>query len=283
MKSVSKTVWSLGLVVVAGVIWLAGPVYGQDFRIYTRVYNEATTKQTRDAVLGRSLSLFHAGKVYDYIENGTESEVIIYEPSQERFTVLNTSRNLATTIHFDEVAHKMHLARQVTEDRITELETQQPPASPEVLDQLRFPLEANLVEHFDAEQQLLTLSSPFLTYSARCVQIENQEAVDFYLQYADHIAQLNYVLHPNALFPKPRLELNRHLRRRELLPVEVRLRSSIGVESQLRAEHQVHWKLDSGDRSLIHEWESTLKSELTKSVPLNEYQRSLLIGQSARR
>ncbi|WP_166821574.1 hypothetical protein [Thalassoroseus pseudoceratinae] len=283
MKSALKTVWSLGVLLGAGIISLTGTLYGQDFRIYTRVYNEASPNQTRASVLGRSLSLFHAGKVYDYIENGSESEVIIYEPSQERFVVLNTSRNLATTIHFDEVAHKMHLARQVTENRITELETQQPPASPDVLDQLRFPLEANLVEHFDAEQNLLTLSSPHLTYSARCVEIENQEVVDFYLEYADQIAQLNYILHPNALYPKPRLELNRHLRRLVRLPVEVRLRSSIGVETQLRAEHQVHWKLDAGDRSLIHEWESTLKSELTKNVPLNEYQRALLISQTSRR
>ena len=283
MKSVSKTVWSLGILMSALVVSSSGTLQGQDFRIYTRVYNEAAAKETRGAVLGRSLSLFHAGKVYDYIENGSESEVIIYEPSQERFTVLNTSRNLATTIHFDEVAHKMHLARQVTEDRIAELETQQPPASRDVLDKLRFPLEGNFVEHFDDEQKLLTLSSPHLTYSAKCVQIPNEGVVDFYLQYADQMAQLNYVLHPNALFPKPRLELNRHLRRRELLPVEVRLRSSIGVETQLRAEHQVHWKLDAGDRSLIHEWESTLKSELTKNVPLNEYQRALLISQMSRR
>src|SRR5690606_5890737 len=105
---------------------------------------------------------------------------------------------------------------------------------------------------------------------------------EVYLHYADWMARLNYVLHPHALYPEPRLKLNEVLRAHGKLPVEVELKSSIGLPIHLRAEHQIHWKLDATDRSLIHEWESLLKSSNTRQVTFQEYQRSLLVSKNER-
>jgi hypothetical protein len=268
---------------LALVCWLAGAADAQEFRIYTRVYDAAAQVDGKAAVIGRSLSLFHAGKVYDYVENGPESEVIIFEPAHDRFVVLNTSRNLATTIHFDEVRQKMQIARQVTEERIAELEQRRPPVAPQTLAKLRFPLNPNFSEKLDAGAKRLTLSSPHLEYSVAFAEVEDRESVEFYLNYADWIAQLNYILHPHALYPQPRLALDEHLRSAGYMPVEVRLDSRIGLPMSLRAEHEIVWKLDSRDRSDIHQWESLLRSDLTEHVPLQKYQQLLLISQASRR
>jgi hypothetical protein len=272
---------ALAAVVLVGL--LACAARAQEFRIYTRVYDAAAQADGKPAVIGRSLSLFHAGKVYDYVENGSESEVIIYEPAHDRFVVLNTSRNLATTIHFDEVRQKMQVARQVTEERIAELQQRRPAVAPDMLAKLRFPLTPTFSEKLNGEAKRLTLSSPHLEYNVAFARVEDREAVEFYLRYADWIAQLNYVLHPHALYPQPRLALNEHLRAGGYMPIEVRLDSRIGLPMSLRAEHEVVWKLDDRDRGDIHQWESLLRSDLTEQVPLQKYQQLLLISQSSRR
>ena len=124
----------------------------QEFRIYTRVYDAGTAQNVRPAMIGSSLSLFHAGKVYDHVENEQESEVIIFEPAHQRFTILSTSRGLATTVHFDEIKRKLKLARNVTTEHIEGLLRQQPPASDAVMAKLQFPIEPKFHESFDAGQ-----------------------------------------------------------------------------------------------------------------------------------
>ena len=89
-------------------------------------------------------------------------------------------------------------------------------------------------------------------------------------------------MHPQALYPESRLALNEHLRAHRQMPMQVELESSIGMPIHLRAEHQIHWKLDATDRSLIHEWESLLKSDTTRQVTFQEYQRTLLISHNDR-
>lgn len=254
----------------------------QDFRIYTRVYDAGSAENVRPAVIGSSLSLFHAGKVYDHVENEQESEVIIFEPAHQRFTILSTSRSLATTVHFDEIKRKLKLAQNVTHDHIQGLLQQQPPVSAETIEKLKFPLEPTFETQVAKTGNSLVCSSKYLTYQVRCADVEESQTAQVYLNYADWMARLNYVLHPHALYPEPRLALNRVLRSQGKIPTQVELQSNIGMPIHLRAEHQIHWKLDVTDRSLIHEWETLLKSESTRHVTFQEYQRALLVSQSRR-
>ncbi len=264
------------------VLFFCGQALAQEFRIYTRVYDAGTAQNGRPAMIGSSLSLFHAGKVYDHVENEQESEVIIFEPAHQRFTILSTSRGLATTAHFDEIKRKLKLARNVTTEHIKGLLRRQPPASEEVVAKLRFPIDPQFRESFDPAKHQLVCSSPYLTYTVQCAKVEEPKTAEFYLNYADWIARLNYVMHPQALYPKSRLALNEHLRARRQMPVQVDLEASIGMPIHLRAEHQIHWKLDATDRSLIHEWESLLRSDTTRQVTFQEYQRTLLISHNDR-
>ena len=269
---------SLGLVALALAVLPLRFSAAQEFRIYTKVYDAGAAQNIRPSVIGNSLSLFHAGKVYDHVENQHESEVIIFEPAHQRFTILSTSRSLATTVHFDEIKHKLKLARNVTETHVGTLLAQKPPAAKDTVQKVRFPIEPAFKTTIDPEGSSLQCESDHLSYRVRLAEVEEPKTSEVYLNYADWTARLNYVLHPHALFPEPRLALNGILRSTGKMPVEVELVSSIGMPIHLRAEHQIHWKLDATDRALIHEWESLLKSSQTRHVTFQEYQRSVLIS-----
>jgi hypothetical protein len=275
----AKRCWLL--VLLLGLL-LVRESAAQDFRIYTRVYDAGTAENVRPTVIGSSLSLFHAGKVYDHVENEYESEVIIFEPAHQRFTILSTSRSLATTDHFDEIKRKLKLARNVTTDHLDALLAQKPAPAADAIQKIKFPIDPAFKTTHESGANAITCESKFLTYKVRCADVEEPKTTDVYLNYADWTARLNYVLHPHALYPEPRLALNGILRSAGKMPVEVELTSSIGMPIHLRAEHQIHWKLDSTDRSLIHEWESLLKSSNTRQVTFQEYQRSLLVSRSDR-
>lgn len=267
------------LLLAAAVPALFAPSAAADeFRIYTRVYRHAPESE-KPELAGRSLSLFHAGKVYDYVPDG-EQEVIVFEPAHNRFTILSTRRQLATTLHFDEVRHLLKLARREIERRLAELEGRDDPGSRTVAASLRFQSDPQFEEQYDRETRRLTLSSPRLKYAVRCADATSPELAEAYARYADWICRLNFVLHPRVLLPEPRLKLNESLRREGVVPEEVELRVELDSPLHLRAEHKVWWSLDAKDRSLIHDWESTLRLRTTRWVTFHEYQQA--VGGSAK-
>ncbi len=248
----------------------------QEFRVYTQVYDEAdTAKRSRDGgpppIVTRSLSMFHAGKVYDYIE--PVGEVTVFEPARRRFTILSTSREMTTTVEFDELKHLLKMARLETEKYLTQLDLQATKASQKAARSLRFQLAPRFQEQYDLDKKRLTLLSPYFRYDVGFAAARSNQIADEYLRYADWIARLNYVLHPRALFPEPRLALNRSLRRLGMIPVEVELHADVAGGVHLRAQHQIHWELNSKDRSLIHRWETMLRSKQSRRVTFHEYQR----------
>jgi hypothetical protein len=48
----------------------------------------------------------------------------------------------------------------------------------------------------------------------------------------------------------------------------------------LRAEHSVNFDLNAQDQNLIFQWESQLKAETTRVVPLREYQKTILTAKA---
>ena len=64
----------------------------QDFEVYTRVYDEnavaADGKSPLKVPIARSLTMFHAGKAYDYIEAIGEVVVIDFDPATPHFSLL---------------------------------------------------------------------------------------------------------------------------------------------------------------------------------------------------
>ena len=274
----------LAPVALAACVLAPLPAEAQEFRIYTRVENEAQAGgDGRPEIVGRALSLFHAGKAYDYVDTTADGEVIIFEPTASRFTVLNTSRDLCTTVHFDELNHRLGLARDTAEEFLAELQGHPAPRPQEVIDGLRFGLDPKFTETWDAKRKVLTLAGSHLTYRATCAEAKSADVVETYLRYADWMARLNYALHPHAPYPAARLALNDSLRRKQVIPVEVRLETELSHPGRLRAEHQIQWQLDAKDRHLIHEWETMTADPRVRRVTFQEYQRLVLLGSGDQR
>lgn len=254
--------WVLPVVLIAAS-WL--PAMAQDLRIYTTVTD---TLAGTSSAPHRSLTLFHAGKVYDFL-TGTD-EVIIFEPAERTFTLIDLSRKLTTTITQDQVRHFLSLAETEADKTIRELERQSSTAKQRSAELLRFQLNPDFEVAADGNS-LLRLRSSTINYSVQAVAAPSEEAAEVYYRYADWIAQLNAILHPSFL-PKPRLAVNDELRSRNWLPVQVELTVAGQPPIARRASHELAWKLQQLDREHIHQWETLLAEGKLKSVPFRDFQ-----------
>lgn len=249
------------LVLLASFAWPA-MLPGQEFRIYTAVSDQTveTDRLTgKHPVVSRSLTLFHAGKVYDFIP--AANEVVIFEPAQNRFTILNTERNLATEVSVNEIERLLKIALGVAAAKKDPF--------------LDFQLEPKFRNSFDRKSKRITLSSSYIHYESKSAEAPQAAAVDAYRRYADSVAKMNYVMHPRILLPGPRLALNEELAKRNALPLEVELQVNLREKIHLKAEHRIDWSLGANDRTRIQQWNSQLKNPATKHVPLRKYQELL--------
>jgi hypothetical protein len=258
---------------VSGLVLLlvcASAARAQEFRVYTKILDARAPADTRKAgpprLVGRSTSLFYAGKAYDYLDSG--NQMTIFEPAQERFVIVDDSRKLVTVISFEHIENRLFQAVKKTEQHIAELEEQHTEKAKRLAGLLRFQLKPVFKTTYDEKQHRLNLSSPFLSYEVKCNAHDSEKVIVDYLDYADWAARLNFLLNDRALLPGPRLALNDILRRRQFLPVEVALNAS---HLHLRAEHRFDWNLDAHDRTMIAHWEKLLTSGTLKEVPPVEF------------
>ncbi len=253
----------------------------QEFRVYNRLWDVSDITQGNEpTVVSRSVTIWHAGKVYDLIHS--EGEVTILEPAQRQIWVLNTFKNLLTSVDFDELKHLLRDAEDRLSQQLQELGTKSK-ASQDVIESLRQQLRPKFEASFDARQQRLILESQQLSYEVRGQTDVRPEALDAYLNSADWMCRLNFVLHPQpTLFPTARLELNERLRQLRLMPVEVTLRTKLDRPASLQADHTLSWNLNALDRQNIHTWESLLRDQKLQKVSVEEYRRSVLIQQTAK-
>lgn len=252
------------------------PLTAQDFRITTRVYDEQQESETgHNRVVSRSLTLFHAGKVYDYLD--AIGEVIVMEKTHNRITILNTTRHLATVVNFDEIKRMSKLRQQETAHYIRDLYSEDAAKAQIVEGMLKLQMTPEFEVETADEETRIVLVNDLMSYDVKLASSQHADQLEAYLAYADWMARLNSVLHPQALLPEPRLELNRVLRQRGRIPVEVTLRADLEARVDLRAQHSYGWQLDRLDRKLIHKWESALKSSNLERVTLHEYQARLLL------
>lgn len=229
----------------------------------------------RPRVVARSLTVFHAGKVFDYMPPPI-GELSVYEPAHKRFVLLNGPRMIATTVTFEEIERHLETARNETRNYTQQLERRNEPGSQAIIEPLKFTLEPQFSQQFDPVQQKLQLNSPRYSYSVECAAPKVREASMAYLNFADWAARLNYALHPNSLFPAPRLILNENLKSRGLLPVNVALDVQFDSRVQRQADHKFTWEFNKQHRQHIDYWQSLLRREDVKWMNFRNYQRAVL-------
>jgi hypothetical protein len=262
-----------GLAAIVALLVCAAPVSAQEFRVHTRIYDArpqaATSGKARSALLGTSTSLFHAGKVYDY--QGTGSQVTICEPAHEQFVIVDRSRRMLTVIPFDVVENRLFQAGKSAEKKIAELRKEDDAEATKLAGLLEFYLKPGFQETYDEKTRVLKLKNHPLHYEVKCAVHESADVAATYLDFADAMAKLNYLVNEKALLPGPRIKLDHALRRRGLLPVEVTLHSSHENGLHLRAEHRFEWKLNGDDRGLISELEKLVAAGDVKHVTPQQF------------
>ncbi|MDZ4684745.1 MAG: hypothetical protein SH850_06605 [Planctomycetaceae bacterium] len=260
---------------LAVLLCLAAAARAQEFSVYTRTVDLST-----ESIKARSKTIFHAGKVYDCVDPQADSprEVIIYDPGHRRFFIIEESRSAYAEVTFDEIRRFLGLAEDKAREVASDLISQPSLTAPDAGELLQVQLQPQFVARYDEPGKRLRLESPRFLYEAVCTAAPQPAVLDSYLKYADAIAELNSVLHPQSLLPSPRWQLNRELRERGVLPVSVRRRLEFGPVSDLKAEHEWSWTLRDHDRQLISHWESLLSGQTLRPMPFKQLQQAVLGG-----
>lgn len=263
--------WRILVIFLAGITLWNRVGGAQDIRVYTRILaGDGTDPHIR------SLMIFHAGKVYDYIEPA--QEVTVFEPALKKFTVLNKPKQLRSELTQDQIRHYLNLAHGEASKQLDN-----PQINGRSLDLLKFQLRPSFTVNFDSDRSKLVLENPVLRYAVTTVTPESSEVVEKYLHVADWTAQCNSVLHPKSLLPGPRMAVNEELRRRRALPQSVELTLETEPPIQLTAQHEWTWNLQERDRQLIADWTSDLKNPSFRDVPFSKFQQEVLKSELSRR
>ncbi len=249
---------------------IPGTAAAQDLRVYTTVRSLAD-KRPNPPVLAESLTLFHAGRVYDYMEN--VGEVVIFEPLENKFTILGPDY-IGTTITFAEI--QQFLSKSRAEAQRVQDEARSDAASRRLAAALRAQFSPTFQEQVRADS--LKLTGECLIYDITTAPAPKDAAWEKYLDYTDWAARLNFVLHPKSLYPDSRLAVNNALRSARRLPLTVDLVGRLDDRNlHLRAEHRYGWELQSIDRQFIDQWNTRRDAKDVKWVAIHEYQ-SLLVS-----
>lgn len=248
----------------------------QGLRVSTSVYNAGQLDANgREPMVSGSISLFHAGKAYDYVE--AVGEVVIYEPSENRFTLLNPGRSLYTIIRFEELNRLLAARAPRIEEYLAELRAAGAKNLNKAERNVRFQLNPEFDTKYDSGSGTLCLKGPSWTYVVSTRKWDDEDQLRKYIEYTDWTARMNYILHPSSLFPEPRLALNQAiLQLKNRIPVTVQLSLMPDEPLTLRAEHRFTRGLSDQERRLINEWTNALTSGSLKELPFRQYQEKTL-------
>jgi len=238
--------WFIGSLFSVSILCGLGQyAMSEEFRIETEIF---VTHESEP--IAKNVTLFTDKKVYDFSLASAE-EIAIFEPGEKVFTLIDLSREVQT--------------RFTTRDLLTFLsELKLQAAGTGTLAQ--FAADPRFEETFDRTDKILGLAGSHMVYEARGIEAINSGSAQQYQRFADWYARLNST-RPGALPPYARLQLNRSLADKELIPVEVRLRFSLkpleprhegetdedirARETNVRSRHRVNWGLLQIDRRRI--------------------------------
>jgi hypothetical protein len=239
--------------IVGPSVWI-GPVAAEEFRVESKVYSGKN-----DTPVSESLTLFADGRVYDFLSS--PREITVFDFPRGRIVLIDPARKLRTELTTEQL-----------NDFIDKLRAR---ASRQTDSLLKFAAQPKFNETNEADdwQQF---ASPQLTYRVRAVKSENSAMVRAYREFSDGSARLNAMLHPGALPPFPRLEVNASLERNMRMPEELELTITpsnhlLGKPTVMHSTHELANQLLPTDRKKIDEAGEYLVN--LNQVPLDEYLR----------
>ena len=253
-------------------------VSAQGLRVSTVVYDAARLDDRgREVAVSNSFSLFHNGRVYDYVE--AAGEVVVFDPIARRFVVMSLDRKVYTTIPFAQLNELLAERQPQAEKYLASLKARNSPETRAASQILSFQLNPKFDETIKTTTGALLMKSASWKYQVSTREWEDPQQVKRYLDYVDWTARLNCLLHPLNSFPEPRIALNAELRKLEnRVPVLINLDQRPLARVVMRAEHKFERNLSDRDRSLINSWNVALKSADMKELPLRSYQEKVIVS-----
>ena len=125
--------------------------FAQQFSVTTKVVQplpNAGPGEPQEEVVATSMTLFHAGKVFDWLP--AVGEVTVFEPAHQRFILFNGKRRVATTVTFEQIEQLLDSARDETTNYVQRLEARNEPDTRTVVGPLKFQLSPDFNEEFVA-------------------------------------------------------------------------------------------------------------------------------------
>jgi hypothetical protein len=204
---------------------------GQDFRVESEV-----TLNDEKRPVGENLTLFAAGIVYDFSLAGPK-EITIFDPAREQFVLLDIDRRMRLTLATRKVLEMNRAIRTASTDR----------------DPYFF--EPQFEESYEDRERLLTLTNKRIKYGAKGKVPGQDSIVQRYRNFADWYARLN-ATRPGTMPPFARLELNKSLAVRGIVPEEVNLtiypkNRLFGSKTQATSKHLFAWRILETDKARI--------------------------------
>jgi hypothetical protein len=265
-------------VLLSGRFLLPAKATAQDFHVETTLY---AIGRGEPRELMQSVTQFHANKTYDFIPQ--MGELIVFDPAHGQFTLVNTRQKRMAEVHLDEINRMLGIARRALNDHLQVLQAESKPnesAIEQILFQFNPTFEKSVVQTSVGPE--IQLKSKFFTYQVLGAAAPTSTHAFVYLNYADWICRLNYVLKPGGILPDQRLALDSALRDAKLVPVDVNFTIAGGESPTIRATHHIYWELNARDRALVQQWDGLLSGHELKKVSFQDYQRSLLLSLSSR-
>lgn len=231
----------------------------QDFRIESDVF-----LNDQDAPVAQNVTLFASGLIYDFPLVGTE-EITVFDPVRGRFVLLDVTRKIKTT---------------VTKNELIQFTAAIKVRAKELKGAFGFAANPEFQVRFDEDSHWLTLDSKLLSYRAKGLKPKRPEAAREFRVFADWYARLNSTQAGN-LPPFARMELNRQLAEKGLMPEEVELTVSpsnrlLSRPVTIRSRHLIDWSLSQTDRKRVAR-AGKFMAEF-KAVPFQDYRKATQVA-----
>lgn len=218
-----------------------------------RVESELFTAAEEQPV-ARSLTLFHEGVAWDFLELPDEEaaaddegmrliEIVLHDPARERVVVIdpvNRRKTEIPLIRLERLSVSLGKWARASDDRL-----------------VRWAGGPDFASGLSEKEGQLELAGPRVRYAVAHAAADSPEAAVTYRRFADTAILLKALLHPGGIPPFPRLALNRRLEAAAAIPTEVtleidaRLAVVAGGPERLKSVHKTHPRLLSADHRLI--------------------------------
>lgn len=196
------------------------------FRVDTDIYAD-----NAKAPIKRTLTLFSDGIYYDF-EEAEMGLITVIDPSRSRIVLLNRQRQVKATLDTNQVQKMVVNARTQSDAKTT--------AKIASISKSQF-------EKIPNGKEEAVVLNEYMEYRASTQQPNQPDMAHQYFEFANGSAQLNAIYQPK-LPPYLRLELNRLIAERDLLPNEIRrITRQGGRQMELTCRIIPIWQLSQDD------------------------------------